>query len=207
MPETAGSPTSKSGTMTPKTDQRGVEVNICQVSWFDATKTYTIAKAPARTASLTFTGDDLNYFARVLYAESSGSQDLPDSGDRKTEKEALINVFYFRLNRKGYPSNRYIATTFSMVCNAPSQFQSVLPNPAPKLTNSASGVYKRLNKMECSDLQESIDAINSFLSSGPNSNYVYDNFRAGSTGTAGTRIGGSRFWLSSVGKELANANP
>lgn len=198
---------SKSGTFTPKSEKKGIEINICQVSWFDPAQTRKIANAPARTASLTFSGDDLNYLARVLYAECSGSQSLPDANDRKTEKEALINVFYFRLNRKGYPSNAYIATTFTMVCNAPNQFQSVMPTPAPKLIKSASGAYKRMNKMECSDLQESLDAIRSFLDAGPNSKYVYDNFRAGSSGTAGTRIGGSRFWLSRTGKELAHANP
>lgn len=197
----------KSGKITPKSEKQGVEVNICQISWFDSAQTYTIANAPPRTATLTFTGDDLNYFARVLYAESSGSQDLPDLGDRKTEKEALINVFYFRLNRKGYPSSRYIATTFSMVSNAPNQFQSVVPNPSPKLRKSASPAFRNLAKMECDDLQESVDAIQAFLASGPNKKYVYDNFRAGASGTAGTRIGGSRFWLSSVGKEMADATP
>jgi hypothetical protein len=197
----------KSGTLTPKSDKKGVEVNICQVSWFDSAQTYKIANASERTSALTFTDDDLNYFARVLYAESSGSQSLPSADDRKIEKEALINAFYFRLNRKGYPSNAYIATTFTMVCNARNQFQSVMPTPAPKLTKSASGVYKHLNKMECSDLQESIDAIKSFLASGPNPKYVYDNFRAGGSGTAGIRIGGSRFWLSRTGKELTDANP
>ena len=119
-----------SGKITPKSDKTGIEINVCQIAWFDSAKTYTIANAPARTSALTFTGDDLNYFARVLYAESSGSQDLTDLDDRKTEKEALINVFHFRLNRKGYPSSRYIATTFSMVCNAPNQFQSVVAEAA-----------------------------------------------------------------------------
>ena len=196
-----------SGKITPKSEKNGIELNVCQIAWFDSAKTYTIANAPARTSALIFTGDDLNYFARVLYAESSGSQDLTALDDRKTEKEALINVFHFRLNRKGYPSSRYIATTFSMVCNAPNQFQSVVPNPSPKLRKSATPAFRNLAKMECADLQEAVDAIQAFLASGPNKKYVYDNFRAGSSGTAGTRIGGSRFWLSSVGKELSDATP
>ncbi|WP_156954581.1 hypothetical protein [Paraburkholderia acidipaludis] len=197
----------KSGKVTPKHDTKGIEVSICQVSWFDKTSTFTIANSPARTAALSFSGDDLNYFARVLYAESSGAGALPDLSDRKQEKEALINVFYFRLNRKGYPTNHYVATTFTMVCNAPNQFQSVMPHPAAKLVKSADPGYASLNKAECSDLQESIDAIRDFISAGPNAAYTYDNFRAGSSGTHGTTIGGSRFWLSTVGKGLSDATP
>jgi hypothetical protein len=207
MSDTQTQPHSKVGKITQKSDTQGIEVSICQVSWFDKSSNYTVANSPARTVSLSFSGDDLNYFARVLYAESSGAGALRDLDDRKQEKEALINVFYFRLNRKGYPSNRYIATTFTMVCNAPNQFQSVMPHPAAKLVKSSDPEYKSLNKAECSDLQESIDAIKAFLNSGPNAKYVYDNFRAGSTGTHGTTIGGSRFWLSSTGKELADATP
>jgi hypothetical protein len=197
----------KTEKITPKHQKQGVEVNICQVFWFEEDESFSITHSPPRISSTNFLGSDLNYLGRVLYAESSGAQALASDGDRKMEKEALINVFYFRLNRKGYPSNRYIATTFSMVCNAPNQFQSVLPNPSPKLRNSSSAMSKNLNKMECSDLQESLDAIRLFLSSGPNNDYVYDNFRAGSSGTRGTTIGGSRFWLSSVGKELSDETP
>ena len=90
---------------------------------------------------------------------------------------------------------------------SPNQFQSVVPNPSLKLRKWASPAFRNLAKMECADLQEAVDAIQAFLGSGPNKNYVYDNFRAGSSGTAGTRIGGSRFWLSSVGKELSDATP
>lgn len=206
--ETGSTKISSAATITPKPDQHGVEVKICQVTWFDPAKTYKIANAPSRTAALRFTADDLNYFARVLYAESSGTVGLPAAADRATEKEALINVFYFRLNRKGYPNNSYIATTFSMVCNASKQFQVVGPPSTPKLRKSADdGTYKKLDAAECANLQEAIDAINAFLAAGPNKQYLYDNFRAGSSGTAGTTIGGSRFWLSSTGKGLADATP
>lgn len=194
------------GKVTAKTDTVGVPLYICQPSWFEKNKTYVISNTPPRTSGLNFSGADLNYFARCLYAESSGSQSLPDINDRKTEKEALINVFYFRLNRKGYPTNKYVATSFTMVCDAPNQFQSIQPTPSPKLRNSAPGESAHLDRMECSDLQDCIDAITEFLAGGPNSQYVYDNFRAGSSGTRGVTIGGSRFWLSAVGKGLADAN-
>jgi hypothetical protein len=193
--------------MTPTADKTGVALSVCQAGWFDKNRSFSITNASPRTAALEFDGADLNYFARCLYAESSGSQSLPDINERKNEKEALINVFYFRLNRKGYPTNKYIATSFTMVCDAPNQFQSIQPTPSPKLRNSAPGEAVHLNKMECADLQECLDAIGAFLAAGPNSMYVYDNFRAGSSGTRGTTIGGSRFWLSAVGKELADANP
>lgn len=195
------------GKMTATTDKAGVQLYVCQTAWFEKNESYRISSTPARTSGLTFSGADLNYFARCLYAESSGSHSLPNVEDRKAEKEALINVFYFRLNRKGYPTNRYIATSFSMVCDAPNQFQSIQPTPSPKLRNSAPGEASRLNQMECADLQECIGAITAFLAGGPNSQYIYDNFRAGSSGTRGTTIGGSRFWLSEVGKGLADANP
>lgn len=195
------------GKMTTKADKAGVPLYVCQISWFEKNNTYSISNSSQRTSDLTFSGADLNYFTRCLYAESSGSQSLPDINARKAEKEALINVFYFRLNRKGYPTNKYIATSFAMVCDAPNQFQSIQPTPSPKLRNSAPGESGHLDQKECSDLQECADAISAFLASGPNSKYVYDNFRAGSSGTRGTTIGGSRFWLSAVGKGLADANP
>lgn len=193
--------------MTPTADNIGVPLHVCQIAWFAKNQSYSIVNAHPRTSGLTFSGADLNYFARCLYAESSGTQSLPDIKNRTTEKEALINVFYFRLNRKGYPTSKYIATSFTMVCDAPNQFQSVQPSPSPKLRNSAPDKSGHLSQMECADFQECIDAITAFLAAGPNSTYVYDNFRAGSSGTRGTTIGGSRFWLSAVGKELADANP
>ncbi|HEY1996370.1 hypothetical protein [Paraburkholderia sp.] len=193
--------------MTAKADKAGVSLHICQTSWFEKNKTYFISNPSPRTSDLSFSGADLNYFARCLYGESSGSQSLPDINDRKSEKEALVNVFYFRLNRKGYPTNRYIATSFTMVCDARNQFQSIQPTPSPKLRSSAPGESSHLNKMECADLQECIDAITTFLAVGPNNRYVYDNFRSRSSGTHGVVIGGSRFWLSPKGKELADANP
>ncbi|CAB3964890.1 hypothetical protein BLA9940_02274 [Burkholderia aenigmatica] len=193
------------GKVTPKNDSAGVEVNICQPQWIAEQETFKIANSPPRTANLTFSGADLNYLARVLYAESSGAGILPDESDRRIEKEALLNVFYFRLNRKGYPRNDYIAKTFSMVCNAAGQFDSLQPKPRPKFINSGNPKYKALGKSECSDLQESIDAVQAFIAGGPNSKYIYDNFRSRSARHSGTIIGNSKFWLSELGKEESDA--
>lgn len=195
------------GKVTAKQDTQGVAVNICQPQWFDEHQAFKIANSPPRTAELSFPGSDLNYLARVLYAEASGTQRLPAVADRKAEKEAMLNVFYFRLKRKGYPRNDYIASTFSMVCNAAGQFESVQPTPQPKFLDSGNPKFKALEQGECSDLQESIDAVKAFMANGPNPNYVYDNFRAGGSGTRGTVVGHSRFWLSHVGKEEYDAIP
>ncbi|MBN3817849.1 hypothetical protein G3N57_15070 [Paraburkholderia sp. Se-20369] len=193
------------GKVTPKHETDGVDVYMCQIQWIDEKETLQIANSPPRTANLTFSGADLNYLARVLYAESSGAAMLPDVGDRRTEKEALLNVFYFRLNRKGYPRNDYIAKTFSRVCDARGQFEALQPTPKPKFLNSANPKFKTLKQGECADLQEAIDAVKAFMSSGPNQKYVYDNFRAAKQDGMGTTIGKSRFWLSVKGKEDSDA--
>lgn len=194
------------GKVTPKGEVQGIEVSICQPQWFDEQETFAIANGSPRTATLKFSGADLNYLARVLYAEASGTERLPDESTRREEKEAMLNVFYFRLNRKGYPRNDYIATTFSMVCNATNQFEALQPTPKPKFVNSAKAKCKSFEKSECSDLQEAIEAVRAFINGGPNQKYIYDNFRGGS-GKHGTVIGLSRFWLSGVGKESYNAMP
>ncbi|MFD1557415.1 hypothetical protein ACFSHT_17615 [Paraburkholderia silviterrae] len=194
------------GKMTAKENSKGVEVIICDVTWFDATTTYSVANSPERTAELTFTADDLNYFARVLFAEASGASMLPDLETRKAEKEAIINTTFFRINRKGYPNNKYIATTFAGVCNAEGQFQTVTPKLTQKMQSVMGSQYKNLGVGDCSDLQEAIDAIKLFMESGPNSKYTYDNFRGGDKGQ-GKNIGHSRFWLSPVGAGMAAKIP
>ena len=196
----------KEGHVTPVSDTRGIELVICDPAWFDPKKTFTIANAPKRTASLEFSGSDLNFMARVLYAESSGSGQLQDKAERDKEKEAIINVNHFRLNRKNYPSLSYIATTFRMVCEAPNQFESVSPTNL-KLTKSAEFVCEKLIKTECKDLDEAISAVRDFIQAGPNDAYVYDNFRGYKPNGNGTHIGYSRFWLSPKGKELFEKTP
>lgn len=191
--------------LTPISDTRGHEIHLCDPDWFDVRKKYKIANAPARTADLEFSGSDLNFMAKVLYAEASGSAQLPDRAERDKEKAAIMNVNHFRLNRKGYPTNRYIAKTFTEVCQAPGQFETVFANTT-KFEN-AMNAPQALKKLECADLSEAIEAVKAFLNNGPTSDYQYDNFRGFNPKGHGTHIGRSRFWLSETGQELMLKNP
>ncbi len=167
----------------------------CNPKWFDKTKSYSVSKPTSAANALTFTGDDLNFLARMLYAEATGSGACPDANERKKEKTAILHVCYFRIGRKGYPSNSYIAKTFTDVAKAPGQFESVFKSNK-KLDNSAESVCKSLGVKECADLAEALAAVNEFLSSGPNFKaYPFDKFLA-STGRAGwVKYGGNEFSL------------
>ncbi len=197
---------SRDAGLTPVSDKKGHEIAICNPEWFDERKQYKIANAPARTASLSFSGADLNYLARVLYAEASGSMQLTDKAERDKEKSAIMNVNHFRLNRKGYPNNHYIAETFREVCDAPGQFESVFKGTA-KFSQADKATVQAMGKRECGDLIEAIDAINAFLAAGPEAAYQYDNFRGYNPTGSGTHIGRSRFWLSAEGERLLKKTP
>lgn len=192
--------------LTPVADQRGHDVTVCMPDWFDEKKKYKIANAPARTASLEFSGSDLNLMARVLYAEASGSAQLTDKAERAKEKAAIINVNHFRLNRKGYPNSSYIATSFRMVCVAPGQFETV-DKKKPKFVITDRPTVSSLRKSECSDLDEAIEAIRIFMETGPTAEYQFDNFRGYKPGGRGSHIGRSRFWLSDEGERLLKKTP
>lgn len=185
--------------LTEKSDQSGVTISICDPKWFDKRDSLQIGNSPPRTASVKFSGDDLNFVARVLYAESSGSMQLPDKEQRDKEKQAILNVKHFRLNRAGYP-NRVKAMTFKAVCEAPGQFESVYGS-SPKFSGSTYDQADNLKKSECSDLVEAIEAVRFFIRNGPDSDLIFDNFRGGK-GSRGATIGLSRFWLSDEGKKL-----
>lgn len=196
----------KEAMLTPRSDKRGQDVYVCVPEWFDESRKYKITNAPPRTASLEFAGADLNFMARVLYAEASGTQQLSDKAERDKEKSAIMNVNHFRLNRKGYPNSRYIATSFERVCRAPDQFESVF-DEKPKFLHSIAVRVAALNRYECSDLEEAIAAVRAFLANGPDPNYRYDGFRGYNPEGAGKHIGRSRFFLSPEGKRLANETP
>lgn len=185
--------------LTEKSDQSGVTVSICDPKWFDKRDYFKIGNAPARTAGIDLSGDDLNFVARVLYAESSGSTQLPDKEQRHREKQAILNVKHFRLNRAGYP-NRVKAMTFKAVCEAPGQFESVYGS-SPKFAGAAYDLANNLKKSECLDLAEAIESVRFFILNGPDLNLIFDNFRGGK-GSRGIAIGLSRFWLSDEGKRL-----
>ena len=114
----------KAGKLTEKSDTKGIELKLCDPGWFDKREKYKISNAPPRTASLEFSGLDLNFTARVLYAEAAGSDQIKDKSERMKEKAAILNVKHFRLNRRGFPNN-IKAKTFTEVCMAPNQFESV----------------------------------------------------------------------------------
>ncbi|AZN36333.1 hypothetical protein [Iodobacter ciconiae] len=195
--------------LTKKSDQKGHIINLCDPGWFIDHENFSIENAPLRTQDLKFSGEDLNFAARVLYAESSGALALPLKNDRMNEKEAILNVKYFRLNRKGYPNNSYIAHSFKAVCEAKGQFESVSPKNT-KFTSSANENFEKLSQKECTDLEEAIEAINNFIKSGPNPDYCYDNFRSYQPNRPtlpGERVGNSRFWLSAVGSKLYQDQP
>lgn len=190
---------SKTGELTPKSDKKGIEIFVCDPGWFDKKDNLKIANATSRTADLEFSGSDLNFVARVLYAESAGSAQLKDLAERAQEKEAILNVKYFRLNRIGYP-NRVKAKTFTDVCKAPNQFESVYAS-SPKFAGSDVNSYLRLIDKECADLAEAIAAVRTFMKKGPNKDFVFDNFRGGK-GNRGKTIGLTRFFLSDEGRKM-----
>lgn len=191
----------KDGELTPTSDKKGIDIYICDPDWFDEKKKFKVVNAPNRNVAFEYSGFDLNFLARVLFAEASGSAKLIEKNERDAEKEAILNVKFFRLGRTDYPDWRVKSKTFTEVCSAPGQFESVGPPPTSKFRDSTKSHVEKFDKKECSDFIESIDAIKRFLDAGPNTAYAYDNFRGGS-GSRGTTIGRSRFWLSTTGARL-----
>ena len=191
----------KNGQLTPMLDKKGIDIYICDPDWFDEKKKFKVANSPDRNVAFEYSGFDLNFLARVLFAEASGSAKLTKKDERDAEKEAVLNVKFFRLGRTDYPDWRVKSKTFTEVCSAPGQFESVGPPPTSKFRDSTKNHVEKFDKKECSDFIESIDAIKRFLDAGANSTYAYDNFRGGS-GSRGITIGRSRFWLSTTGARL-----
>lgn len=196
----------KNAELTPKPDKKGVEIFICDPPWFDEQKKFKIANAPPRTAGLDIDGSDLNFMARVLYAEASGSFQLTDKKERDKEKSAIMNVNHFRLNRRGYPRDPYVAKNFRMVCKAPGQYESVFANK-DKFALSDKPASGKLTKSECIDLCEAIHAVLSFINEGPCIDFQFDNFRGYDPSGYGQHIGRSRFWLSNGGAKLLAKTP
>jgi hypothetical protein len=204
---------SKTAKMTAVGDKTGVSVQVCAITPFDNATRYTVANASANKSTLLFDGTDLNYLARVLYAEASGSGAETDEGVREKEKLAIINVMYNRINVIGFDPNDWTHgkfTTFKGVASAVKttasghlsgvQFASVVGTDGtgtPKFKAVDGRGYEALKKADCADYNECFDAIRKFLAAGPDAALDFDNFRAAGSGTtpAGqTVIGGNRFW-------------
>lgn len=184
--------------LTPKSDQSGHVMNVCEVNWFDIGAQYEVSKpteAARKAAALKFSGADLNFLARMLYAEATGRAMCSDAEERRREKAAILHVSYFRIGRAGYPSSSYIASTFSEVAKAPGQFESVF-KANTKLTDSSPDKSELLSKGECTDLNDCIEAINSFLKTGPDfKTYPFDKFLAAAGRKDWTRIAKTEFSL------------
>jgi hypothetical protein len=194
---------SKSTALTPKSDQTGCAIKICCPTWFDKRESFKIHNAPKYAADLAFSGDDLNFAARVLYAEATGSKVGIDADDLASEKQAILHVMYFRINRKGYPSNKYVAKSFKMVGEAPQvQFESVA-RATQKFTSTELPSVDNLKAAECGDLQACLDAVRSFAGNGPNfKKYPFDEFRDTKSRPTWTPIAKNAFHLTALGKAL-----
>jgi len=191
--------------MTPQplgvSDPKSQAAKSCSPKWFEKNSSYSIAKETEAAKGLTFTGDDLNFLARMLYAEATGAAACPDANERKNEKAAILHVCYFRIGRKGYPSNSYIAKTFTEVAKAPGQFESVF-KANKKLQNSEESVCKSLAAKECADLEEALAAVNDFIKSGANyKTYPFDKFLASTGRTGWVKYGGNEFSLFAAMKD------
>lgn len=204
---------SKTAKMTPVTDKTGVSMQICAIAAFNDGERYQVENAAVDKATLQFDGTDLNYLARVLFAEASGSSMIPDADTRLKEKLAIINVMYNRISVVGYDPNDWNHgkfTTFKGVASAVRilanghlsgvQFASVIGTDGggtPKFKSVDGRGYEHLKKTDCADFIECFDAIRKFLASGPDQTLDYDNFRASGSAKppAGqVVIGGNRFW-------------
>lgn len=191
----------KSAPLTPASDQSGCSINICCPMWFDRRESFKVHNAPEYAEDLVFSGDDLNFAARILYAEATGSKVGVSAEALASEKQAILHVMYFRMNRKGYPSNKYVAKSFKMVGEAPQvQFESVARN-THKFSSTESSSVSHLKAAECGDLQACLDAVKNFIINGPNfKKYPYDEFRDTKTRPHWTAIGKNAFHLTKLGE-------
>jgi hypothetical protein len=204
---------STTAALTHTSDKNGCEINICCPSWFDKRDNFEVKNAPPHLADLKFSGNDLNYLARVVYAEASGSAAVKDEAIRIREKLAIVHVMYNRLNVPGFDPNNWTKgkfTTFTGVAGAVkklkggglsgTQFESVIGTDGTgtsKFKSTDTPDYEQLNRANCKDFDECFKAIKKFIDEGPQENLDFDNFRAAGNGTppkGQTAIGRNRFW-------------
>jgi RHS repeat-associated protein len=123
----------------------------------------------------TYTGADIDFAARILFAEASQDQ---------AERDAVASVELNRTNTRGFGGSTFYATRngYQAYTSNTSAFQS---------TDIASGAYTKLDTLDCQSLKNAIGTIDRIVTSGPVDNYLY--FRAGTQGY-GTVIGSQRFW-------------
>lgn len=183
----------KTAPLTSKADTAGIDIQICRIDWFVAGETFSIPGAPAEKTELRFSGADLNFAARVVFAEAAGSDQIKNRNERDREKEAILTVLYNRIGRLGFP-DRTARKTFRDVASAPRrQFDSVASNTT-KFAGSAASSCTTLKSADCRDLTESLEAVRKFTRTGPPTDCNFLFFFAASRAKQGTQIGGNKFW-------------
>jgi hypothetical protein len=132
----------------------------------------------------TFTGADINFAARAIFAETSS--------DVK-EQIAAANVVYNRVDNKGFKTKGRVEQTLTAVVEAPHQFNAVTsPGPNRKFLSSADGSYQNLTPADCASLATAITAMTSIATGGTTADYTF--FAAAWSTTNGVLIGATRFW-------------
>jgi RHS repeat-associated protein len=143
----------------------------CDPGFLNDTTTY---KGPD---GYSFTGKDINFAARAIFAESTPNSD---------EHKAMADVIYNRVDDAGFGSPQ----TLTAVVTAKRQFNAVTP-PGPNFKFRNSGPGSRLNPTDCAALTDSIQQMLSVVQNGASASYTF----FGAAGThAGTTIGGTVFW-------------
>jgi hypothetical protein len=79
--------------------------------------------------------------------------------------------------------------------------------PTIQISLSQKSRAESLRQRECLDLSEALEAIELFLTNGPDEKYQFDNFRGYDPHGRGEHIGRSSFWLSKTGASLLAKNP
>jgi RHS repeat-associated protein len=136
-----------------------------------------------------FTGSEINFAARAVFAEASGSLQVGASESTK-EMYAIASVIYNRLDNPGFGA----LPTLSEVLRAEDQFQAVTGTHTQtrKFRSSDSFHSARLSPENCDDLNRALHAMLSVVINGPTNSYTF--FKKAGPGSQGRRIGGSVFW-------------
>jgi RHS repeat-associated protein len=147
----------------------------CHPDFLDPKKTYEGA------GGYSFTGKDINFAARVIFAESTGDAQ---------EDLAMADVIYNRVENEDWRHGRL--KTLTAVVMQPHQFNAVTPpGPNRKFNLSGRGKYEGLNPTDCAGLKDAIRKMLSVVMNG--SDATYTSFGAAGT-HQGTIIGGSVFF-------------
>lgn len=155
----------------------------CNPNFFNGSTTFTIGDK-------TFTGDDLNFAARVIYGEAAGSA----GGGTDDERDAMASILYNRIGVSGFRGG--VQTTFEGAALQTNAFQAVTgaERNTRKFRNAeiVNGTYRSLDPAECADFRKSLEAIERLINNGSRYGYTYN--RPAEGRSDGVQIGGSRFY-------------